>query len=234
MQKSVAASLAISRRRADALVAAGRVSINGVTAVPGTVHLPGDRIAVDGRELPTLPSASRRIIAYHKPRGQITSRQRPDNVFEFLPKPPGRRRWLAIGRLDVGTEGLLLFTDCGTLLNRLAHPSRAIEREYRVHSPDRIDDARLAAVCQRGLMIDGRRTRPISFRRLRLQNNENTCYSIVVSEGRNRLVRRIFACLQLRVSRLVRVRFGNLRLSGTLAAGATREVGLSEIVGKKG
>ena len=234
VQKSVAAALGISRRKADALVAAGRVAVNGVTAAPGLVHFRGDRITVDGKLLPSPPPAARRIIAYHKPRGQITSRRRPGSVFDFLPPPPAARHWLAVGRLDVGTEGLLLFTDCGSLVNRLAHPSRAIEREYRVYSPDHIANAKLAAACRHGLMIDGNLIKPISFVRLRTQKSENRCYVIVVGEGRNRLVRKIFARMQARVNRLIRVRFGNLRLPKTLAAGATREVELTEIVGEMG
>ena len=233
VQKTVAAALGISRRHADAMVTAGRVTVNDRLAPAGCTHLPGDRIAVDGRQLPVPAAASGRIIAYHKPRGQITSRNRPDSVFEALPPPPAGRRWLAIGRLDVGTEGLLLFTDCGEVVNRLAHPSRAIEREYEVHSPDSIADAALADVCRRGLTIDGRRCRPHSFRRLPRPRGTGGRYRVTVSEGRNRLVRKIFSRLQARVGRLIRVRFGSLRLPESLAAGSTLEVGFARIAGKK-
>ena len=234
MQKTVAAALGISRRKADALVVGGRVTINGRAAVPGSVHLPGARIAVDGQWLAPAAAATGRIIAYHKPRGQITSRNRPGSVFESLPPPPPGRRWLAVGRLDVGTEGLLLFTDCGVLVNRLAHPSSGIEREYEVHSPDSIADARLADACRRGLAIDGRRCRPLAFRRLRAQKGKNVRYRVVVGEGHNRLVRKIFSRLQARVGCLIRVRFGNLRLPESLAVGSTLEVDFARIAGKKG
>ena len=229
LQKTVAAALGISRRKADALVVAGRVAINGVAATPGSTHLPDATITVDGAPLALPAAATGRIIAYYKPRGQITSRQGADQVFASLPAAPAGRNWLAVGRLDVASEGLLLFTDCGQIVNRLAHPSAALEREYEVHSPDRIAAERLAAVCKSGLIIDGRRCRPRLFCIL---PGGQIRYRVVVCEGRNRLVRKMFACLQARVSRLIRVRFGNLRLPRTLTSGSTVAVDLARITGK--
>jgi 23S rRNA pseudouridine2605 synthase len=209
----------------EAAIAAGRVTVNGVRATLGLRVRAADRIAVDGEPL-RLRSRARapRLLIYHKPPGELVTTRDPGGrptVFEKLPRL-GEGHWIAVGRLDFNTGGLLLFTDSGDLANRLMHPSSQIEREYAVRvrgelSSDQLD--RLA----RGVMLDDGLAR---FDRIQSAGGtgSNRWYRVVLREGRNREVRRMFEKLGTTVSRLMRVRFGPLSLPSSLRRGRWREI----------
>jgi 23S rRNA pseudouridine2605 synthase len=209
----------------EAAIAAGRVTVNGVRATLGLRVRVADRIAVDEQPL-RLRSWARapRLLIYHKPPGELVTTRDPGGrptVFEKLPRL-GEGHWIAVGRLDFNTGGLLLFTDSGDLANRLMHPSSQIEREYAVRvrgelSPDQL--CRLA----RGVMLDDGLAR---FDRIQSAGGtgSNRWYRVVLREGRNREVRRMFEKLGTTVSRLMRVRFGPLSLPSSLRRGRWREI----------
>lgn len=206
-----------SRRAAEEMVAAGRVELAGRKLAVGDRVPPGARLLVDGQPL-ARPAATVRLLAYHKPRGQIVSTQGKDTVFESLPELE-RGRWLNIGRLDVETEGLLLFTNDGDLADRLAHPRHGVEREYLVKSPKELPAAVLERAVRDGVKVDEGRVRPLRFKLRPVGKEASRWYELVLGEGRNRVVRRLFAALDAPVTRLLRIRFGPYRLSRTLAAG---------------
>ncbi len=229
IQRTVADALGISRRKADDLVAAGRVALNGVRAQLGTKHGAADEIAVDGKVLPRLPAQAVRIIAYRKGSGEITSRNRPRSVFASLPQLAGGR-WLAVGRLDVATAGLLLFTNDGDVAHRLAHPSFALEREYEVHALDAIPARVRVAAVRNGMAIDGQVAHLRRFDMRALEGQAGWTCRIIVTEGRNRLVRRIFEHLGIRIKSLVRIRFGGYAMPRSLRPGEAVEIDLAQIL----
>jgi 23S rRNA pseudouridine2605 synthase len=228
LQKLLAAAGFGSRREIERWIEAGRVTVRGQVARLGDRAAPGDAVFLDGREIKFAARATQpRVIAYHKPVGELVTRSDPEGrptVFDKLPKlSPGR--WVAIGRLDLNTSGLLLFTDAGELANRLMHPSREIEREYEVRvqgglSPDAT--RKLLAGVQ---LDDG----PARFKRLeplsgRKDGGTNRWYRAVLAEGRNREVRRMIEAAGGRVSRLMRVRFGPVLLPLDLPPGRALEL----------
>jgi 23S rRNA pseudouridine2605 synthase len=186
---------------------------------------PGQTIAVDGR--PVALAASRgRVLLYHKPVGELVTRSDPrgrPTVFSRL--PPGR--WVAVGRLDLNSSGLLLFTDDGGLANRLMHPRYQVEREYLARVQGAVDIERLRAGVQ---LEDG----PALFERIEFVRGEGTnrWYRVALKEGRNREVRRLFEAVGARVSRLQRVRYGPIELPRDLAPGQWRELRNPVIVQK--
>ena len=199
----------------------GRLTINGRTAELGDRAGEDDLIKLDGKKLYLRPDARRRtrVLAYHKPAGEICSRSDPagrPTVFDRLPRLK-EGRWIAVGRLDINTSGLLLLTTDGDLANRLMHPSSQVEREYAVRvlgevSRETLDNLR------RGVMLeDG----PASFQSIRSAGGEgaNQWFHVVLKEGRNREVRRLWESQGLQVSRLIRVRFGDCHLRRGLKAG---------------
>ncbi len=209
-----------SRREMEELIVAGRVSVNGQPAHIGQRIAPGDQIRVNGRTLnrrvaPPPP----RVLLYHKPPGEICSRDDPEQrvtVFEKLPRLKGSR-WVAVGRLDFNTEGLLVFTTSGDLANRLMHPRYGWEREYAVRILGRIGDETRDKLLAGVQLEDG----PAAFSVVDDLGGDgaNHWYRVVIAEGRNREVRRIFEALGLTVSRLVRIRFGPIALPRGLARG---------------
>jgi len=221
LQKLLAGAGHGSRRGIETWIREGRVTINGKVAALGDRATAADRICLDGQPLDLGGSAeSTEVLAYHKPVGEVTTRSDPEGrptVFERLPPPPSGR-WIVVGRLDVNTSGLLLFTNDGELAHRLMHPSSEIEREYRVRlrgtpSPDVLD--RL----QRGVTLeDG----PARFDRIEAESAEgsHSWYRVCLHEGRNREVRRLFEYEGFEVSRLSRIRYGNVQLPMDLRAGA--------------
>ena len=191
---------------------AGRVAKLGERATAA------DEIAVDGRRI-ELKAGSGRVLLYHKPAGELVTRSDPQGrptVFSRL--PPGR--WVAVGRLDLNSSGLLLFTDDGELANRLMHPRYEVEREYLARVQGSVDIETL----RRGIQLeDG----PAAFERIELERSSegtNRWYRVALREGRNREVRRIFEAVGARVSRLQRVRYGPVRLPADLAPGEWREL----------
>ncbi len=210
-----------SRREIERWIEAGRVAIAGRTAKLGDRARVSDAITLDGKPLRLAAASEPRVLVYHKPVGELVTRSDPEGrptVFARL--PPGR--WVAVGRLDFNSSGLLLLTDSGELANRLMHPRYELEREYSVRVQGVPDLEKL----RRGVELeDG----PAAFQRVeaeagRRAEGTNRWYRVVLREGRNREVRRLFEAVGARVSRLVRVRYGPVALPADLAAGKWREL----------
>ena len=196
--------------------------MDGKVAELGQRALSTQGIAVDGKPVKAPSDAAGRVLLYHKPVGELVTRSDPEGrrtVFSRL--PPGR--WVAVGRLDINTSGLLLFTDSGELANRLMHPRYEVEREYAARVQGILDERTLERL-RRGVPLeDG----PAAFDRIEAsagQGGTNRWYRVVLREGRNREVRRLFEAVGARVSRLIRVRYGTVELPRDLAAGAWREL----------
>jgi 23S rRNA pseudouridine2605 synthase len=209
-----------SRRDMEELIVSGRVSVNGQPAHIGQRIAPTDQVRVNGRAISrrAQPDAPR-VLLYHKPAGEISSRDDPEQratVFERLPKLKGAR-WVAVGRLDFNTEGLMIFTTSGDLANRLMHPRYGWEREYAVRILGRIDDEARDKLLAGVELEDG----PAAFSRIDDVGGDgaNHWYRVVIGEGRNREVRRMFEAVGLSVSRLVRIRFGPVGLPRQLSRG---------------
>ena len=220
IQKVLAAAGYASRREVEEWITAGRVSVNGLPTFLGQKISAGDRVKVNGK-LVNVRFAERppRVLIYHKPDGEIVSRDDPEgrpSVFDRLPKIR-RGRWIAIGRLDFNTSGLLLFTDDGGLANRLTHPRYNLEREYAVRIVGLLDEAQVKQLKEGVELEDG----PARFNMVRDEGGEgsNHWYRVSISEGRNREVRRMFEALGLTVSRLMRVRYGPVELPSRLKRG---------------
>ena len=221
LQKILAARGVASRRAAERLIEQGRVTVNRRTAVLGARAGVRDNIAVDGDALPRGAAASRMLL-YHKPAGRIVERGARDSVFDDLPPPDGGR-WINVGRLDVNSEGLLLFCTDGDAANRLAHPGFAAQREYLARADGALSDAQIESV-RAGIDIGGGPLRPAEFAPHRAGGGRRSWYRVVLTEGRNRAVRRLFAHFGLRVSRLIRLRMGRHILPRDLPPGGWREV----------
>lgn len=206
-------------------IEAGRVTVNGKVAGIGTRVMPADRIDVDGRELRLAHAADvPRVLMYHKPEGEIVTHNDPqgrETVFSRLPRLRGSR-WLSVGRLDVSTSGLLLFTTSGALANSMMHPRFALEREYAVRVFGKLSAAQMAQLLGGVALEDGMGC----CDRLDDEGGEgaNHWYRVVMSEGRNRVVRRLFEAVGFTVSRLIRVRFGPLQLPPRLKRGQLEEL----------
>lgn len=219
-----------SRRDMEELILAGRVSVNGQPAHIGQRIGPSDQVRVNGRTVPRRAAAApHRVLLYHKPPGEICTRDDPDKratVFEKLPRIKGSR-WVAVGRLDFNTEGLLIFTTSGDLANRLMHPRYGWEREYAVRVLGRIDDEAREKLLSGVQLEDG----PAKFSLLEDIGGDgaNTWYRVVLSEGRNREVRRMAESVGVTVSRLVRLRFGPVALPRGLARGRWLELDASDV-----
>lgn len=222
-----------SRREIENWIAAGRVSVNGATALVGQRVQAGDKVRVNGR-LINLPRLNRlvlspRVLLYHKPEGEIVSRDDPQNranVFEKLPRLRGAR-WIAVGRLDYNSCGLLVFTTSGELANRLMHPRSGIERDYAVRILGELAPA-IAQQLLAGVALEDGAARCLKVDEAGGEG-VNHWYHVTVAEGRNRLVRRMFESVGLTVSRLMRVRYGPLSLPANLRRGQHRELTPAEV-----
>ena len=227
LQKILADAGLASRREAERWIAAGRVTVNGSAASLGDRASLGDVLRVDGSVV-RRGGVPRRLIRYHKPPGEVTTRKDPQSrptVFDRLPRL-ARGRWIAVGRLDFNTAGLLLLTDDGNLAHRLMHPSFEVEREYAVRIRGAPDAERLAPLTQ-GIMLDDGEAQ---FESLRAAGGEgeNRWFHVVLREGRNREVRRLFESVGCTVSRLIRVRFGPVALPRSLRSGRYEDVSRDE------
>lgn len=231
LQKVLAQAGFGSRRAMEEWIAAGRVSVNGDPATLGMRVLEGDLVRVDRRTIRVgEKDHAIRVLLYHKPEGEIVSRDDPDNrasVFDKLPKLRGQK-WIAIGRLDFNTSGLLIFTTSGELANHLMHPRFEVEREYAVRVQGTMTDEQMKLVLKQGVELEDGLVR---FEKLEDQGGEgfNHWYRVMLKEGRNRVVRRTFDALGLPVSRLMRVRFGIINLPPRLKRGMTAELGDGEV-----
>ncbi|MCB1864864.1 MAG: rRNA pseudouridine synthase [Chromatiales bacterium] len=233
LQKILAAMGLGSRREIERWIAAGEVTVNGRVATVGTSAAPGDRVTVRGRPVNLAKAPSIQVLAYHKPEGEVVARSDPEGrptVFERLPKP-ARGRWIAIGRLDLNTSGLLLLTTDGALANTLMHPSAQIEREYAVRVRGEIDEALIRRLVSGVTLEDG----PARFEDVVYSGGEglNHWFHVVLCEGRKREVRRLWESQGVVVSRLKRARFANVTISG-LRPGTSRELTADEIASLRG
>jgi len=230
LQKLLAAAGLGSRRTIEGWIREGRVTVGGRIARLGDRAESSDEVRLDGKRV-ALEQASHDLLLYHKPLGELTTRRDPQGrptVFDRLP-PPRHGRWIAIGRLDVNTSGLLLFTTDGELAHRLMHPSAEVEREYRVRLRGTPDPETLHRLRQGIRLEDG----PARFDRIVADpgagaTGGNSWFRVVLHEGRNREVRRLWAARGFEVSRLVRVRYGTIVLPASLRPGAWRQASSEE------
>ena len=231
LQKVLAQAGVGSRREMEEWIAAGRISVNGVTARLGQSVVPSDRIKIGGRLVNVRFTSTRapRVVLYHKPEGEIVSRDDPDgrpSVFAALPRIRGGR-WIAVGRLDFNTSGLLLFTTSGELANQLMHPSSELVREYAVRVLGELTPEARQQLLNGVELDDG----PASFASIDEAGGEgaNRWYRVTLFEGRNREVRRMFEAVGCMVSRLIRIRYGPFTLPPQLKRGRVRELDESEV-----
>ena len=219
-----------SRRAMEAAIASGRVTVNGAHAVLGQRIGPADRVMLDGRAVHMRrQNAEPRVLIYHKPAGELVTMSDPKGrptVFRNLPRLRNGQ-WIAVGRLDFNTGGLLLFTDSGDLADRLMHPRGEIEREYAVRVRGELSREQMATLT-RGVMLDDG---PAKFDSIAQGGGagSNRWYQVVLREGRNREVRRMFESLGVTVSRLIRVRFGPFMLPSYLKRGQWRSLDPKEL-----
>ena len=211
-----------SRRAAEELIRQGRVSINRKVAVIGARARKGDLLAVDGKIVHRPTATTPRMICYHKPTGKIVERGAANSVFADLPAAGGGR-WINIGRLDVNSEGLLLFCTDGAIAERLAHPRHMARREYLARVDGELSSKQMEEV-RRGVVIGGKILRPLSFAEHTSSGGRNRWYRVALAEGRNRAVRKLFEYFGLETARLIRVQMGTYRLPRDLPVGEWREV----------
>lgn len=232
LQKVLAQAGLGSRRTMEEWITAGRITLNGELATLGMRVNAGDTVRVDKRiiKLQEQGSGLPRVLLYHKQEGEIVSRDDPGNrvsVFDKLPKLRGMK-WIAIGRLDFNTSGLLIFTTSGDLANRLMHPRFEVEREYAARVQGSLTEQQMQQLVTDGVMLeDGL----VKFDKLTDEGGEgyNHWYRLILKEGRNRVVRRTFEALGLTISRLMRVRFGIINLPPRLKRGVMAELGEGEV-----
>ena len=220
LQKVLAQAGIGSRRDIEQLVQEGRITVNGEPAHVGQRISFGDQLRIDGKPIKArIAPPPPRVLAYHKPAGEVVTHDDPQHrptVFRRLPRLP-QGKWQSVGRLDINTEGLLLFTNSGELANQLMHPRFGVEREYAVRVLGAVDEAARERLCT-GIEIDGQ---PCAFKSLEDGGGEgaNRWYRVVITEGRNREVRRLFEAVGHAVSRLIRVRYGSVVLPRGLRRG---------------
>ena len=231
LQKALAASGAGSRREMEEWIQNGWVTVNGKVAQLGDKVQPEDQVLVKGSVIKLKwPDRLPRIILYYKQEGEIVSRDDPQgrvSIFDRLPQAASSR-WVAIGRLDINTSGLLILTTSGELANRFAHPSFEVEREYAVRVLGELGMDEMSLLTSEGVMLEDGLAR---VERIHSQGGEgvNKWYNVVLKEGRNREVRRIFEHFGLTVSRLVRTGFGPIGLPNRLKRGQFYELNAAEV-----
>lgn len=214
-----------SRRDMEEMIIAGRISVNGEPAHIGQRVLASDQVRVNGKPLQRkAPGRAPRVLLYHKPSGEIVTQDDPGErptVFEKLPKVSGGR-WVAVGRLDLNSEGLMIFTTSGELANRLMHPRYEVEREYAVRVLGEVTEEARQKLLDGVELQDG----PAKFSKMDEAGGDgaNRWYRVTISEGRNREVRRMFEAVGLTVSRLIRIRYGAVALPRGLARGRYQEL----------
>lgn len=220
-----------SRREMERWIELGMVCVNGTVAKLGDSAGPEDKIIVKGKVIanPLKAEVKTRILLYHKPVGEISSRNDPNHsrtVFDKLP-PLRQGRWVQVGRLDINTSGLLIFTNNGDLANRLMHPKFEIEREYAVRVHGQVSDAAIKALLKGVELDDGL----AKFKRIDFSGGEgtNAWYHVTLTEGRNREVRRLWQSQGVEVSRLIRIRYGKLTMPRSLSRGDHVELTPKEV-----
>ena len=222
-----------SRREIESWIEAGRLTVDGQPAHLGDRITGRERLRLDGRELrlPQRLTLRRRVIVYNKPEGEVVTRHDPEGrptVFDKLPTLQSGR-WIAVGRLDINSSGLLLLTTDGELANRLMHPSREVEREYAVRVMGEVTREEIQRLTCGVELEDG----PARLESVREAGGDgvNRWYEAVIREGRKREVRRLWEAVGHRVSRLIRIRFANVSLGPRLFAGHWLDLELDELNG---
>jgi 23S rRNA pseudouridine2605 synthase len=241
IQKALAQAGVASRRAIEELIRGGHITVNGERATIGQKVAPGDRVLVDGKGVALRRGEETvRVLAYKKRTGEIVTRDDPEGrrtVFRKLPELEGGR-WIAIGRLDINTSGLLLFTNSGELARRLMHPSFEIEREYAVRVLGEVDDAMLRQLTEGVRLEDGEGRFEKVWRSdgpgdddegSEKTGRANRWFQVIVKQGRNRLVRRLWESQRCQVSRLIRVRYGPVELGRGIRSAGYRELESHEI-----
>jgi len=231
IQKILANAGLGSRRQMEEWLRQGRISVNGTPAKLGDRMTIDDKVKIDGRDIKFVKSSEHkaRVILYHKPEGEICSRSDPEGrptIFDHLPLLRNGR-WITVGRLDFNTSGVLLLTNNGELANRLMHPSSEIEREYAVRVQGQVTPDMIKRLKKGVRLEDG----PAHFDQIMDGGGEGTnhWYQVLVKEGRNRMVRRLWESQGVMVSRLIRIRFGNITLPRMLRRGKWTELTFDEI-----
>jgi 23S rRNA pseudouridine2605 synthase len=230
LQKVLAQAGVGSRRDIEDMIAEGKIEVNGEVAHIGQRISFGDRVHVAGKPIKVrISPPPPRILAYHKPTGEVVSFNDPEGrptVFRHLPKLY-QGKWQSVGRLDLNTEGLLLFTNSGELANQLMHPRFGVEREYAVRVLGTLSDDQRARLLE-GVVIEGQKA---GFKSIEDGGGEgvNRWYRVVITEGRNREVRKLFEAVGLVVSRLIRIRYGTVVLPRGLKRGVWVELGEDDV-----
>ncbi|MFZ4551809.1 MAG: 23S rRNA pseudouridine(2605) synthase RluB [Aquabacterium sp.] len=230
LQKVLAQAGVGSRRDIEQMIEDGRIEVNDQVAHVGQRVSHGDRIKVAGRPIKVrIAPPAARILAYHKPVGEVVTHDDPQGrptVFRRLPRLQNGK-WMSVGRLDLNTEGLLLFTNSGELANQLMHPRFGVEREYAVRVLGSLDDVSREKLLN-GVEIDGQQAQFLSISKGGGEG-VNQWYRVVITEGRNREVRKLFDAVGLTVNRLIRVRYGAIVLPRGLRRGVWVELGESDV-----
>lgn len=210
-----------SRREMEKWIEQGWIKVNGVVATIGESVGPRDKLYVKSKRInnPLARTTRTRVLLYHKPIGEICSRHDPEHsrtIFDSLPKL-NKGRWIQVGRLDINTSGLILLTNNGELANYLMHPSMQFEREYAVRVHGEVSEQMIDTMLKGVQLDDG----IAQFKSITYQGGEgkNQWYHVVLCEGRNREVRRIWQSQDVEVSRLIRIRYGDIRLPRNLSRG---------------
>lgn len=220
-----------SRREMERWIEQGLVAVNGKPVKLGDVANAEDKITVKGKLIsnPLQRELTTRVLVYHKPVGEISSKFDPKHnktVFDKLPRIR-QGRWIQVGRLDINTSGLLLFTNNGELANQLMHPKFGLEREYAVRVRGQVSEENINALLKGVTLDDGL----AQFKRIEFKGGEgsNTWYHVILTEGRNREVRRLWQSQGIEVSRLIRIRYGHVPLPRFLSRGNYYELPITEV-----
>ena len=231
LQKVLARAGVGSRREMEKYIDSNRVSVNGKVARLGDRVEENAVIRVDGHVVKIEQQEERvcRVLMYHKPEGELCTRKDPEGrrtVFDRLPRLEGDR-WIAIGRLDINTSGLLLFTNDGELANRLMHPKYEVEREYSARVFGEVTNQTLSTLTKGVELEDGH----AKFLKIKPMGGEgiNKWFNVTLTEGRNREVRRLWQSQDVEVSRLIRIRYGKLELKKRLPQGGWEELKLEDV-----
>jgi len=229
IQKVLAKAGKGSRRDMERAIEEGRVRVNGELVKLGDKVGSDDKLELDGKVVKIELQRVRRVLIYNKPEGEVCTRRDPEGrptVFDRLPHLPGER-WIVVGRLDLNTSGLLLFTNDGELANRLMHPSGLIDREYAVRVLGEVTQQQVETMHAGVELEDG----PARFTDIQEFGGRgaNVWYHVVIMEGRNREVRRLWESQGLKVSRLKRVRYGSVFLDAEVRAGTWKEMPKAEV-----
>lgn len=232
LQKILSRAGIASRRALEQMIDQGRVTVNGKMATIGDRYEADDiLVKIDGKVVltPDSQKVSCRVLMYHKPEGELTTLSDPENrptVFDHIPKPPNGR-WIYIGRLDINTSGLLLFTTDGELANALMHPKYEVERVYAARIYGEVSEEQIDQLTQ-GVMLEDGKAR---FNKVTYVGGEgrNAWYHVTLKEGRKREVRRLWEAVGLKVSRLIRIKYAGIDLDPDLKTGQFRELTLNEL-----